>query len=119
MVPARGGRVAHNKRKGKGKDKCNPDAAPANGADAAAAAANAAVAPILPEINLIGAAAEKQGIRDSANDDGDADSKVYTTKMNWAAALQRAFFLDALASGCGCQRWKTAHYCGYSRQQRN
>ena len=97
-MPARGGRVAHNKRKGK--DKCKAAVATAEGAGAAAPADNAAAAPTQPAIKLIGEAAEKYGNRASANDDGEK----YPTKLKWAQALQRAFFLHALACPCGGRR---------------
>ena len=100
VVPARGGRVAHNKRKGKAK--CRTGAAVAEGADTIAAPGAAAAMPAQPAIKLIGEAEAKYG--NVANDDGATDSEVYSTKMTWAQALKRAFFLDILACSCGGRR---------------
>ena len=104
VVPARGGRVAHNKRKCK--EKCETMAAAAADADTTAAAGAEAASPAQPAIKLIGDAAAKYGsVAKSlppakAGDDGDK----YTTKMSWADCLKRAFFLDLLACPCGGRR---------------
>ena len=87
VVPARGGRVAHNKRKGKPKTGAN-----------------------------VGTTTEQPGAR-QAGDGGDTFKLVgeataahgelekdYSTKLTWALCLRRAFFLDALACNCGGRR---------------
>ena len=100
VVPARGGRVAHTKRKGKAK--CEAKVAKVEDADKIAPAGAEAASPAQPAIKLIGDAAAKYG--SVANDDGGTDGEVYSTKMTWAQALQRAFFLDILACSCGGRR---------------
>ncbi|MSQ85115.1 MAG: hypothetical protein EXR77_19950 [Myxococcales bacterium] len=98
VVPARGGRVAHNQRKGK--TKCEAKVAKVEDADTLAAPGAEAASPAQPAIKLIGEAATKYG--SVANDDGGTDSEVYSTKMTWAQALQRAFKVDILiCEKCG------------------
>ena len=86
VVPALGGRVAHNKRKGKRKAGANVGAA--TGQDVANQAGAGA------EFKLVGAAAAAYG----------EVEKEYSTKLTWAQCLRRAFFLDAMACPCGGRR---------------
>ena len=85
-MPARGGRVAHNKRKGKRKAGTNVGATTEQpGAKQAGDGA---------EFKLVGAAAVAYG-------EGEQE---YSTKLAWAACLRRAFFFDANACPCGGRR---------------
>ena len=87
VVPARGGRVAHNKRKGKRKAAANVGATTApSGSKTADSGATT--------FKLVGEAAAAYG---------DAE-REYSTKLTWAQCLRRAFFLDAMACPCGGRR---------------
>jgi len=73
-VPARGGRVAHNKRKGKRKAQANTAAATDSGGSKPAGNGD-------ETFKLVGAAAAAYGDIEQA----------YSTKLTWAACLRRAF----------------------------
>ena len=88
-MPAQGGRVAHNKRKGKPKAGAKVGAAtdpsrskpPGDGGE---------------PFKLVGAAAAAYAEIEI--------EKEYSTKLTWAQCLRRAFFLDAMACPCGGRR---------------
>lgn len=87
VVPARGGRVAHNKRKRKRKA-ASYQAAAADQSGQKPAGNDAET------FKLVGVAAEAHG----------EVAEEYSTKLTWAQCLRRAFFLDALACNCGGRR---------------
>ena len=89
VVPARGGRVAHNKRKGKRKAGANVAAAPEHSGSKPPGDGG-------EPFKLVGAAAVAYGEIEI--------EKEYSTKLTWAQCLRRAFFLDAMACPCGGRR---------------
>ena len=88
-MPARGGRVAHNKRKGKHKHKVGANVGAETGPNGSKPQECGADA-----LKLVGAAAAAYG----------SEALEYSTKLTWAACLRRAFFLDAMACHCGGRR---------------
>ena len=84
VVPARGGRVAHNKRKGKRKTGANVAAAPEHSGPKPPGDGG-------EPFKLVGAAAVAYGEIEIENE--------YSTKLTWAQCLRRAFAIRGPPGG--------------------